>query len=150
MLVSRKYLSLIHFVARKLAARVHVTEAVVKFRDLRGANATGSVLNEPFAESIDQGPVLAASDFAGAFNVRFGGAKSDVLHMELSIAHLVARELSARSTRQQCTQSQCTRQAKFGCPVCACPLPYLHLRHDFPPAKARYLPLQELACVHSR
>ena len=70
MLVSRKYLSLIHLVARELSARVHMTKAVVKLLDLRDANAAGSVLNEPFAEGIDKGPVLAASNLAGAFNVR--------------------------------------------------------------------------------
>src|SRR5271166_5562403 len=94
MLVSRKYLSLIHLVARKLAACVHMPEAVVKLRDLRRADATGSVLNEPLAERIDKRPVLAASHFAGAFDGRFVGAKSYVLHMHLSLIHLVARELS--------------------------------------------------------
>jgi hypothetical protein len=73
-----------------------MTEAVVEFRDLRGANATGSVLNQPFPESIDQVPVLAASNFAGAFNSSFVGAKSYVLHMDLSLIHLFACKLPTR------------------------------------------------------
>ena len=85
MLVSRKYLSLIHFIACKFAARVHMAKAVVKLRDLRGAHATGSVLNEPFAEGINKGPVLAASDLAGAFNRRLVRAKSDVLHRSIIV-----------------------------------------------------------------
>jgi hypothetical protein len=95
-LVSRKYLSLIHLVARKLAARVHMTEAVVNFRDLRCAHATGSVLNKPFPESIYKRPVLAARNLSGAFNVRFGGAKSDIFHMDLSIAHYISSRVNFR------------------------------------------------------
>jgi hypothetical protein len=72
-----------------------MTEAVVKLRDLRGAHAAGSVLDEPFAESIDKRPVLTARNFAGAFNVGFGGAKSDVFHIGLpSLVHLVPGKLA--------------------------------------------------------
>ena len=78
--MSRKYLSLIHLFARELAARVYMTKAVVKLLTSSRAHAPGSILNEPFAESIVQGPVLAASNFAGAFNGSFVGAKGDVLH----------------------------------------------------------------------
>src|SRR5277367_1700427 len=86
MLVSRKYLSLIHLVARKLASRVHVTKAVVEFRDFRRANSARSVLNEPFAEGIDQGSVLAARYFAGTCNGSLVGTKGDVFHIALSIS----------------------------------------------------------------
>jgi hypothetical protein len=53
-------------------------------------------LNQPFPESIDQVPVLAASNFAGAFNSSFVGAKSYVLHMDLSLIHLFACKLPTR------------------------------------------------------
>src|ERR1017187_911723 len=94
MLVSRKYLSLIHLVARELAARVHMTKAVVKLLDLRDGNAAGPVLDEPLPESIIERPVLAAGNLSGAFNVSLCGTKGNVLHMDLSIAH---------SSRRACT-----------------------------------------------
>ena len=85
MLVSRKYLSLIHLVTGELAASVHMAEAVVKLSDIGGAHATGPILNEPFTESINQVPVLAASNFTGAFNIGFGSTKSDVFRRGLFI-----------------------------------------------------------------
>jgi len=56
-----------------------MTEVVVELRDLSGSHSTGPVLNEPFAESVNQGPVLAPSHIAGAFNGGFVGTEGDVL-----------------------------------------------------------------------
>jgi len=68
-----------------------MTQAVVEFFNLRDANATGAVLNKPFAESIVKSPVLAAGDLTGALNGRFVGAKSDVFHIGLFIFRSVRK-----------------------------------------------------------
>jgi hypothetical protein len=68
-----------------------MTETVVKLRDLGGTHATGSVLNKPLSESVDQGPVLTPSNFPRAFNVGFRGAKGYILHMDLIRSFIIAR-----------------------------------------------------------
>src|SRR5208282_5648884 len=79
MLVSRKNLPFIHFVAGKRTASINVFEAVTK--SAMGCEvALANVGLEPFAESGVEGGVFGFGDQTGLFEEVGVGAEGDVLH----------------------------------------------------------------------
>jgi len=65
MLVSRKKLSLIHFIAGKAAARVYLSKLPHQGIKILDLSFLGGELLKPFAEGGIEGPTLGASDGPG-------------------------------------------------------------------------------------
>jgi len=80
MLVSRKYLALIHFVAREVATGLYVAEAAHKSIECSALPRTGGVLLEPLPKRRIQGFALGLGHAPGLFDEGFFCAQSDVLH----------------------------------------------------------------------
>src|SRR5277367_493928 len=79
MLVSRKYLPLIHFFAGIRTAGINVFEALTK--GAMGCQvALANVRLEPLAEGGVEGGVFGFGDLAGFFDQIGVGAESDILH----------------------------------------------------------------------
>src|SRR6266849_1339991 len=94
MFVSRKDLTFIHLIPRELAPSIGVLEFLKQCSDFRSGYLAGAIPVQPIAECVVQRFVLAASDLAGQFNLVLIRTKRDVLHLGLSLIHLVARELA--------------------------------------------------------
>jgi len=80
MLVSRKNLSLIHFVAGKSAPGPDMSKALHQRVVLLVAPGLGGELLEPFAKSAIQRLTPSASDGAGPFDQILVRAQGNVLH----------------------------------------------------------------------
>jgi len=80
MFVSRKYLALIHFIARKVAAGLHVTEPAHKSIECRSTASTGSIHLQPFPKSGIQGLALRFSHKPRLLDQGLVGAEGDVFH----------------------------------------------------------------------
>src|SRR6266853_6298361 len=92
--VSRKDLTFIHLVPSELSPGVGVLESRKQRFYFRAAHLAGAIPIQPIAEGVVQRFVFAASDLARQLNLVFIGTTRDVLHMGLSLIHLVARELA--------------------------------------------------------
>src|ERR1700730_13752718 len=88
-LVSRKYLALIHLVSRVLSIHAEITQLLHKRVVLLHPALLGRELGQPFAEGRVQGRVLRLCSTACFLNEAFVGAECNVFH-EPSV-----REISA-------------------------------------------------------
>ena len=80
MFVSRKYLALIHFIAREVATWLHVAEPAHESIKRDAPTSTSRVLLEPLPKSCIQGLALGLGHKPGLFDQGFIRAQSDVLH----------------------------------------------------------------------
>lgn len=83
MLVSRKSLSLIHFVPGETLACLHMLQALHQRIKLLGTTAAHAQLFEPFAEDRVQSFVLRFRDQPRLLDQAFIGAQSNIPHTEL-------------------------------------------------------------------
>jgi hypothetical protein len=80
MFVSRKYLALIHFVAREVPAGLDIPESAHQSIECGTAASTGSVHLEPFPKCSIQSLALRLGHKPGLIDQRFVGTEGNVLH----------------------------------------------------------------------
>jgi hypothetical protein len=80
MFVSRKYLALIHFVAREVPAGLDIAESAHQSIECGPPASTGSVHLEPFPKCSIQGLALRLGHKPGLIDQRFVGTQGNVLH----------------------------------------------------------------------
>jgi hypothetical protein len=98
MFVSRKYLALIHFIARKVAAGLDIAESAHKGIECGAATGASGVLLKPLPKCGIQCRALRLGDQPGLFNQGFLGAQGDVLHTNVVYTNLVyTTSLAART-----------------------------------------------------
>ena len=98
MFVSRKYLALIHFIARKVAAGLHVAESAHKGIECGAATGARGVLLKPLPKCGIQCRALGLGDQPGLFNQGFVGAQGNVFHTKIVYTDIVyTASLTART-----------------------------------------------------
>ena len=83
MFVSRKYLALIHFIARETATRLHIAEPAHQSVESGAAAGTSRVLLKPLSKCGIQGLILGLGHQPGLFDQGFVSAQGDVLHTKI-------------------------------------------------------------------
>ena len=98
MFVSRKYLALIHFVAREMPARLHVSKPAHQGIERRATARPGGVFLKPLPKGGIQSLALGLSHQARSFDEGFFGTESYVFHTD-AVYTISVHTTSVASTR---------------------------------------------------